>query len=94
STVARLRVRESPPPGAHDPLLWRVVSAGFAQRRKTILNNLRAAPADLRARVEASGGASSVREAAGVEARRRAETLTLEEWMRIARAVGRASAGE
>jgi len=92
STVARLSVRESPPPGAHDPLLWRVVSAGFAQRRKTIFNNLRAAPADLRARVEASGGASSVLEAANVEPRRRAETLTLEEWMRIARAVGRADA--
>src|SRR5207248_6277346 len=52
STVARLRVRENTPPGADKPLLWRVVSAGFAQRRKTILNNLRAAPEDLRACVE------------------------------------------
>ena len=92
STVARLRVRESVPPGADSPLLWRVVSAAFAQRRKTILNNLRAAPADLRARVESAGGASSVLKAANVETQRRAETLALEEWLRIARAIGEVDA--
>jgi 16S rRNA (adenine1518-N6/adenine1519-N6)-dimethyltransferase len=90
STVTRLRVREDSPEGADEPLLWRVVSAGFAQRRKTIHNNLRAAPADLLARVEGAGGASAVLEAAGVEPRRRAETLTLDEWLRIARSVERA----
>jgi 16S rRNA (adenine1518-N6/adenine1519-N6)-dimethyltransferase len=83
-------VREDSPEGADEPLLWRVVSAGFAQRRKTIHNNLRAAPADLLARVEGAGGASAVLEAAGVEPRRRAETLTLDEWLRIARSVERA----
>src|SRR5437763_1274456 len=46
STVARLRVRENPLPGVEEPLLWRIVSAGFAQKRKTIHNNLRAAPAE------------------------------------------------
>jgi 16S rRNA (adenine1518-N6/adenine1519-N6)-dimethyltransferase len=67
--------------------LWRIVSAGFAQRRKTILNNLRNAPADLRARLETIGGAASVLEKARVEGRRRAETLTLEEWGSLTRAV-------
>jgi 16S rRNA (adenine1518-N6/adenine1519-N6)-dimethyltransferase len=85
STVARLRVREETLPGADDPLLWRVVSAGFAQRRKTIQNNLRSAPADLRALVESAGGASLVLETAGVGPQRRAETLTLEDWIAIAR---------
>jgi 16S rRNA (adenine1518-N6/adenine1519-N6)-dimethyltransferase len=66
-----------------EKLLWRVVSAGFAQRRKTIHNNLRSAPADLRALVEAAGGAARVLEASEVEPRRRAETLSLEEWARL-----------
>ncbi len=93
STVARLRVRENPLRGADNPLLWRVVSAGFAQRRKTIQNNLRHAPEDVRARVESAGGASSVLEAAGVEPSRRAETLALEEWLSIVGAIAGGGAG-
>lgn len=88
STVARLTMRSAPAFEVGDEkLLWRVVSAGFAQRRKTIFNNLRSAPGELRATVEAAGGASAALEAANVEARRRAETLTLEEWARITRAL-------
>lgn len=84
STVCRLRVRESVAAEAEDEkFLWRVVSAGFAQRRKTIQNNLRSAPESLRQRVEAAGGAESVLEASGIETRRRAETLTLDEWARL-----------
>jgi 16S rRNA (adenine1518-N6/adenine1519-N6)-dimethyltransferase len=63
------------------------VSAGFAQRRKTIHNNLRSAPEDVRERVEAAGGAATVLEAARVEPGRRAETLTLEEWGRLSSAL-------
>lgn len=84
STVVRLRVRAHPPvPVADEELLWQLVSAGFAQRRKTILNNLRAASQALRARIETAGGAVSALEATGIEPRRRAETLTLEEWSRL-----------
>ena len=68
-------------------LLWQIVSAGFAQRRKTILNNLRNAPPPLTAVVKNHGGASMVLCRAEVELQRRAETLTLEEWARIARAM-------
>jgi 16S rRNA (adenine1518-N6/adenine1519-N6)-dimethyltransferase len=94
STVARLRVRSTPAFEVGDEeLLWRVVSAGFAQRRKTIFNNLRSAPGDLRGRVESGGGAASVLEAAQVEPRRRAETLTLEEWARVTRALEGSPAG-
>ena len=88
STVALLRPRARIPVEVEDEkLLWRVVSAGFAQRRKTILNNLRSAPEDLRARVEAAGGAAPLLEAAGVNPQRRAETLELAEWAAITRAL-------
>lgn len=87
SGVVRLRVRAGGPSVGDERLLWRVVSAGFAQRRKTMLNNLRAAPGELRARVEAKGGALALLEAAGVEPSRRAETLTPGEWLSLARAL-------
>jgi len=92
STVARLRVRGRPATeGCDEALLWEAVSAGFAQRRKTLFNNLRSAPERLRARIEAAGGAAAVLEAAGVEPRRRAETLAVGEWVALARALGEAA---
>lgn len=88
SSVVRLRVRQQPAIDVADEhLLWRIVSVGFAQRRKTIFNNLRSAPADLQSRIEQVGGAASALEKAGIEARRRAETLTLEEWSSLARSL-------
>lgn len=84
STVVRLSLRERPAADVKDEaLLWQLVSAGFAQRRKTILNNLRAAPEHLRARVESLGGAVASLEAARVEPQRRAETLNLAEWAHL-----------
>ena len=82
SSVVKLTSR--PGPGVRDEkLLWQVVSAGFAQRRKTILNNLRNAPSPLQELVKSHGGASIVLCQAEVDLQRRAETLTLEEWLRI-----------
>jgi 16S rRNA (adenine1518-N6/adenine1519-N6)-dimethyltransferase len=83
STVARLRLRESPLREVDERVFLRIVSAGFAQKRKTILNNLRSAPEESDALVEAAGGAASVLEAAGLDPQRRAETLTLAEWVRL-----------
>jgi len=79
STVARLRVREGATV-ADERLFLRLVSAGFAQKRKTILNNLRSAPADLLALAGRAGGAAALLESAGIDPRRRAEALTLAEW--------------
>jgi 16S rRNA (adenine1518-N6/adenine1519-N6)-dimethyltransferase len=87
STVARLHVRESAVEGLDGRLFLRVVSAGFAQKRKTILNNLRSAPEDIRALVEAAGGAASLLEAAGIDPQRRAEALTLAEWAALTKAL-------
>jgi 16S rRNA (adenine1518-N6/adenine1519-N6)-dimethyltransferase len=61
-------------------LLWQIVSAGFAQRRKTILNNLRNAPAPIQELLKQRGGASIVLCEANIPPLRRAETLTLDEW--------------
>jgi len=84
STVVRLRVRSKAAVEVKDEkLLWQVVSAGFAQRRKTILNNLRQAPASIQELLKKSGGASIVLCEAGIPPQRRAETLRLEEWARI-----------
>jgi 16S rRNA (adenine1518-N6/adenine1519-N6)-dimethyltransferase len=88
SSVIRLKLR---PKVSFDvkeeKLLWQVVSAGFAQRRKTILNNLRSAPSPLREILKARGGTSIVLCRAEVELRRRAETLALDDWRRIVRAL-------
>jgi len=89
STVVRLRARDGGGFATEsEELFWQVASAGFAQRRKTIQNNLRAAPAALRARVEAAGGERAALAVAGVEPQRRAETLTLEEWAALVRVLG------
>jgi len=84
SSVLGLTLRPAIAAGVkNEKLLWQVVSAGFAQRRKTILNNLRNAPSPLQEIVKTHGGASIVLCEAKVDLQRRAETLTLEEWSRI-----------
>ncbi|CAN5728115.1 16S rRNA (adenine(1518)-N(6)/adenine(1519)-N(6))-dimethyltransferaseRsmA [soil metagenome] len=84
SSVIRLKVRPHVAVSVNnESLLWHVVSAGFAQRRKTILNNLRSAPTRLQELIKLHGGASIVLCQAEVDLSRRAETLTLEEWARI-----------
>jgi len=81
STVVRLRVRPRIAAEVKDEeLLWQIVSAGFAQRRKTILNNLRDAPAPIQELLRKRGGASVVLCDACIPPLRRAETFTLEEW--------------
>jgi 16S rRNA A1518/A1519 N6-dimethyltransferase RsmA/KsgA/DIM1 with predicted DNA glycosylase/AP lyase activity len=67
--------------------MWQLVSAGFAQKRKTMLNNLRHASGRLQEVIRENGGASIVLCKAGVDVQRRAETLTVEEWGKIVRAM-------
>ena len=86
SSVIRLRFRREGW-ALNEDLFWRTVSAGFAQKRKTILNNLRHAPQPLADVLKRNGGASIVLCKANVELQRRAETLTIEEWSRIVRAM-------
>lgn len=79
SAVVRLTPRENVE--IEDEKLFReIVSAAFAQRRKTILNNLKNAPANLKEKI---GDAENLLNDSRIDARRRAETLTAEEWRRI-----------
>jgi len=88
SSVMRLKFRtQINADVADEGLLWEIVSAGFAQKRKTILNNLRAASGRLQEVLKRNGGASIVLCKADVDLQRRAETLTLDEWSRIVRSM-------
>ena len=88
SSVMRLKFRPRIAIDVKDEeLLWQTVSAGFAQKRKTILNNLRQATGRLQDVLKRNGGASIVLCKAEVDLKRRAETLTIEEWGRIVRAM-------
>jgi len=81
SAVVHLRARQQIDAEVKDEaLLWRVVSAGFAHPRKTILNNLREAPDEIQELLKRRGGASIVLCDAGITPLRRAETFSLEEW--------------
>lgn len=85
SSVMRLTFR--PSVIEHEDLFWDTVSAGFAQKRKTILNNLRNSSGRLHDVLQRNGGASIVLCKAGVELQRRAESLTIDEWNRIVSAM-------
>lgn len=80
STVLRLLPRRAPRVPLDDPAFFeRVVRASFAQRRKTLLNNLKAG-------FDAEAGAGRVERAlaaCGIDPGRRAETLSLEEFARL-----------
>jgi 16S rRNA (adenine1518-N6/adenine1519-N6)-dimethyltransferase len=88
SSVMRLKFRpQINAESTDETLLWEVVSAGFAQKRKTILNNLRHTSGRLQDVIKRNGGASIVLCKANVDLQRRAETLTLEEWGKIVQAI-------
>jgi 16S rRNA (adenine1518-N6/adenine1519-N6)-dimethyltransferase len=80
SVVVRLERLRRPPVDVEEPRLWRVVDAGFAERRKTMRNALRR----LGLRPEEADAALA---AAGVEPSARAETLSLEDFARVAERV-------
>jgi len=88
SSVMRLKFRPRIKTEVKDEdLLWETVSAGFAQKRKTILNNLRNTSGRLQETLKRNGGASIVLCKARIDLQRRAETLTVEEWGRIVQAM-------
>lgn len=80
SAVVKLTMRDEPAVQARDEeLFFRVVQAAFAQRRKTLLNNLQL--------FFPEGGKEECRrflETCGIAPERRGETLTLEEFGTIA----------
>ena len=80
SAVLRLEMRSQPVAAIpNEAALFRVVRAGFSQRRKQLRNSL---SAGLRLQPHQT---ESVLRGAGIDPKRRAETLSLEEWAALAR---------
>jgi 16S rRNA (adenine1518-N6/adenine1519-N6)-dimethyltransferase len=77
SVVVRIERRTEPPVAVDPERLWRVVDAGFAERRKTMRNALRRLGMEV---AEASGVLAS----SGVAPNARAEELSLEAFAAIA----------
>ena len=74
--MVRLVPHRTPPIQPRDPKVFaQIVKAAFANRRKMLRNNLR----------EIAG--AECLDALGIDAQRRAETLTIEEFARIADAI-------
>ena len=65
------------PQGVDPKLIEQLTEAAFGQRRKMIRSSLKAVP-----------GAIGAAEALGIDLQRRAETLTVDEWVKLARALG------
>lgn len=65
-----------------DKLFFRVVKAGFSQKRKQLRNSL---SGGLQVKSKVAG---QYLEVADIDSKRRAETLSLEEWGRLTRAIG------
>lgn len=79
SVVLRLDVRQAPSVETKNrDLMFKCVKAGFSQRRKTLLNSLSSMEGC------SKETAATALDAAGIESSRRAETLTLEEFAKLA----------
>ncbi|HID54174.1 MAG TPA: ribosomal RNA small subunit methyltransferase A [Anaerolineae bacterium] len=82
SAVIRLELYEERPlPLNEEASFFRLVRAGFSQKRKQLKNNLRQLSLS-------KEEVTAVLEAAGIDGRRRAQTLTLDEWLAIYREIG------
>jgi 16S rRNA (adenine1518-N6/adenine1519-N6)-dimethyltransferase len=68
--------------GIDEAGFFRTVRAGFSQKRKTLRNSLSAGLG------LSKGSVGALLEEVGLDARRRAETLSLEEWAEVAAAFG------
>ncbi|QCT00759.1 dimethyladenosine transferase [Paenibacillus algicola] len=80
SAVIRLQVRDQPAVAVkNEQHFFEVIQASFAQRRKTIANNLKSKyfPKDGREQLE------GLLQEAGIEPTRRGETLSMEEYARL-----------
>ena len=79
SVIVRIDRRSRPPVGGGRERIFRVIEAGFAQRRKTIRNTLRA--------VWPTAAVEEALTRAGIDPGARAETLGLESFAALARAL-------
>lgn len=80
SMLVRFFIRDEPPVVAPEALLFRIIRASFQQRRKQLANTLENALGLPRDAIERLGRQASI------QLSRRGETLTLDEFARLARA--------
>lgn len=79
SAVIKLSIHKTPPVQVIDPkLMFKVVKSGFGQRRKTILNSLSGGYLELDKDI-----LREVLEEAGIDLKKRAEVLSIEDFARI-----------
>ncbi len=83
SEVVEIRFKEPDDPAEDEDFLFKVIKASFGQRRKTMRNAL----AGSELHIHPDTAANSL-EAAGIDASRRAETLTVEEFVKLSRSLG------
>lgn len=89
SSVIRLLTREThliTDSIENEQLFWQLVGVCFAQKRKTILNNLKNAPGGLTEKLTPTQNWSEILQTTQIEQNRRAETLTLAEWILLFKA--------
>lgn len=84
SAVIACRVREIPPVKTDEKTFFRVVRTSFGQRRKTLLNSLKALGLEKEKLVKAF-------EEAHIDPSRRGETLSLQEFANLTESIKRAS---
>lgn len=85
SSVVRLIPKHDSESGIDNEEIYReLVSCAFRQKRKTLLNNLKNAAGEMKNRIAAHGGATEFLNDAGIDPQRRAESLELGEWRRLA----------
>ena len=77
SAIVHVRPLE-PPEGVKPALLERITAAAFGQRRKMLRQSLKGLP-----------GAVEALESIGIESTRRAETVSVAEFVELARVLGR-----
>lgn len=85
SAVVRFRTVSRNVPAETEKLLFKIVKAGFGQRRKTLRNSLKTLGAD--------DAVAKALEAAGIDPGLRAETLGWEDYLQIAEAMRERSSG-
>jgi 16S rRNA (adenine1518-N6/adenine1519-N6)-dimethyltransferase len=66
------------PEGVNPKVMERLTEAAFGQRRKMLRSSLKSFP-----------GAIEAAQTLGIDTQRRAETLSVDEWIALARALGR-----
>ena len=82
SMLVRFLLREQPPVQANETLLFRIIRGSFHMRRKQLLNTLEESLG------VAKDEAARLCRIAGIDPRRRGETLTLDEFAKLAREAG------